>query len=311
MGKIRIKTLGLEEEEELRKKEKERRVQKKLRKQAKVPGLRGGEKLVDASVKLEEFEELERKAKKGAVEKAFTEAPQPGPTSFEAVQPALMPTPSPTEVPVAKKAPVAKEGKPPPTPRVRSRNYQKAVKLVDKTKSYPIEKAIDLVKKTSYSKFNGSVEVHINLLEKGIKVSVTLPHGTGKERRIAVCNDKVLKEIEVGKINFDALVATPEFMPKLAKFAKILGPKGLMPNPKQGTVTTDPEKVIAELKAGRMDLKTESEAPIIHTVIGKVDFDKKKLVENFNKLIEAIGKPKIKSVFIKATMGPSIKVALG
>lgn len=298
MGKIRIKTLGLEEEEELRRKEKEKREQKKLRKQAKVPGLRGGEKLVDASVKLTEFEKIERKAKKEAVEKAFGIQEEP----------ALLKVPIGQAVTPSAPREATKEVKP-PTPRARSQNYQKAARLVDRKKLYPIEQAINLVKQTSYSKFNGSVEVHINLLEKGLKVSVILPHSTGKERKIAVCDEKVLKELESGKINFDVLVATPEFMPKLAKFAKILGPKGLMPNPKAGTVTTQPEKVVAELKAGRLDLKTESDAPIIHTVIGKVDFEAKKLVENFNKLIESIGKPKIKSVFVKATMGPSIKVA--
>lgn len=301
MGKIRIKTLGIEEEEELRKKEKERREQKKLRKKlAKLPGMRGGEKIADASVSLEEFEKIERKAKKEAVKKVYG-------VEEEKVVPKK---PEVEEKAKEEKPTVAKEEKIPPTPRIRSRSYQKAAKLVDRKKTYPIEEAIELVKKTSYSKFIGSVEVHINLFEKGLKVSVILPYGIGKERKIVICDEKILKELEEGKINFDVLIATPEFMPKLAKFARILGPKGLMPNPKQGTVTTEPEKLLGELKAGRIDLKTESDAPIIHTVIGKVNFETKKLIENFNKLIEAIGKPKIKSVFVKATMGPSIKVAL-
>lgn len=297
MGKIKIKTLGVEDEEKLKRQEKEKRDQKKLRKLAET--------------KKTGVINLERKAKKEAVSEAFEKENKKKPAGVKS--PAVTTT---SEKKVEKKEKMAveqeiKEEIKPTIPKKRSQAYRNAAKLIDHNKLYPIEQAIDLVKQTSYSKFVGTVEVHINCLEKGLKASVTLPHGTGKERKVAVASDEIIKELAGGKINFDALVATPDFMPKLAKYAKFLGTKGLMPNPKAGTVTATPEKIVAELKAGRMDLKTESSAPIIHTIIGKVDFEKKDLVENFQKLIEAIGNGKIKSVFVKATMGPSIKVALG
>lgn len=302
MGKIRIKTLGIKDEEKLRQEEKEKREQKKLRKLA--------ENKKAEPLKADKVN-LERKAKKKAVKAAFAKAPATQREAFVKKEKKTEIKKEPVEKVKQAPKPVkeAKEEIKPAAPRKRSQEYRNAAKLVDRKKLYPIKQAIDLVKQTSYSKFVGTIEVHLNCLEKGIKVSLTLPHSTGKERRVVVCNDQIIEEISEGKINFDALIATPDFMPKLARFAKILGPKGLMPNPKAGTVTPNPEKIMAELKAGRQDLKTESASPIIHTIIGKADFDSQKLVDNLEKLIEAIGKEKIKSVFIKATMGPSIKVA--
>lgn len=304
MGKIKIKTLGVEDEEKLKSQEKEKREQKKLRKLAETkkagPAYRQAGKV-----------NLERKAKKEAVSEVFEKENK---ERLDGLETPTATTPPEKKVEKKEKMAVEQEIKEeikPTIPKKRSQAYRNAAKLIDHNKLYPIEQVIDLVKQTSYSKFVGTVEVHINCLEKGLKASVTLPHGTGKERKVAVASDEIIKELAGGKINFDALVATPDFMPKLAKYAKFLGTKGLMPNPKAGTVTANPEKIVAELKAGRMDLKTESSAPIIHTIIGKVDFDKQKLVENFNKLTETIGRVKIKSVFVKATMGPSIKVALG
>lgn len=183
--------------------------------------------------------------------------------------------------------------------------------LVDKSKTYTIGEAVDLVKKTSFSKFDGSVELHINVTDKGLRGTVALPHGTGKQIRVKIATEDLINSINSGSsINFDILVAEPALMPKLAKIAKILGPKGLMPNPKTGTIGPNPEKLVKELSAGQMQWKTQSDLPIIHGIIGKVSFDEKKLEENYSALIKSIGKDKIKSVFIKATMGPSIKLAL-
>jgi len=201
-------------------------------------------------------------------------------------------------------------------PKPRSKKYQEMAKLVDIKKVYTLDEAIDLVKKTSYTKFDGSVEIHLNLNpntlgdKKDFRGSVTLPHGTGKQIRVVVADDAVLKEIEAGKINFDILVSHPSMMPKLAKFARVLGPKGLMPNPKTGTVTEDVEKRVKELSHGQVNFKTEPENPIIHLLVGKVSFEKNQLTENINAIIGAVGKNKILKTTITATMGPGIRVTL-
>ena len=181
--------------------------------------------------------------------------------------------------------------------------------MIDKTKTYPFNQAIALVKKTNLSKFDPTIEVHINTLEKGIRGNVVLPHGLGKELKVVVVDDKVLADVETGKINFDVLISHPSFMPKLAKLAKILGPKGLMPNPKTATISENPEEAARKF-SGTLQFKTESEFPIIHSVIGKASFENKKLEENFQALIKAIGAEKIKSVFLKSTMSPSVRVKL-
>lgn len=194
--------------------------------------------------------------------------------------------------------------------RVRGKKFQDKIKLVNKGSLYSVDEAVKLVKQTSYSKFVGSVEAHINTKEKGLRGNVSLPHGSGKQIRIAIADDTLLEKIQSGKIDFDILVAHPSMMPKLAKVARILGPKGLMPNPKAGTISTEPEKVAKKLAGGQIQWKTETEAPIVHMVFGKVDFEEKKLKENLDALIKAVNPSKINSVFIKATMGPSIKVAI-
>ena len=148
------------------------------------------------------------------------------------------------------------------------------------------------------------------MTEKGISGQVTLPHGTGKKLRIVVADDAVIEEIESGKINFDVLVAKPEQMPKLAKVARVLGPRGLMPNPKNGTVTPNPDEVIAKLSAGQMSYKTEAKDPIMHLSVGKISFEEKKIEENLKTLFESIGTSKITQAVLKSTMSPSIKLAI-
>lgn len=199
---------------------------------------------------------------------------------------------------------------------------------------------MELVKKTSNVKFDATAEVHINLgidpkkSDQQVRGTVVLPHGTGKTKKVAafvgpndeakakeagadlVLTEEDIKKIkDTGKIDFEIAVATPEMMPKLAMAAKVLGPKGLMPNPKTDTVSADLQKMIGELKKGKAAFKND-DAGIIHQIFGKVSFDKDKLKSNFTTLMEAIKKVKpasakgnyIKSVYITTSMGPSIKV---
>ncbi|MFH0750129.1 MAG: 50S ribosomal protein L1 [Candidatus Gottesmanbacteria bacterium] len=201
-------------------------------------------------------------------------------------------------------------------PRVRGKKYREAAKLVDKNKTYTLNEALKLVKLTSITKFDGTVEMHININpltlgdKKDIRGSVTLPHGSGKQVRVVVADDKILEEIVAGKINFDILVAHPSMMSKLAKVARVLGPKGLMPNPKTGTVTTDIEKRVKELSNGQVNFKSEPENPIIHLAVGKVSFEEVKLKDNVEAVLTAMGKNKILKITLTTTMGPGIKLAL-
>lgn len=159
----------------------------------------------------------------------------------------------------------------------------------------------------SYSKFSGSIEAHGVMREVGEVGKVTFPHSTGKTVRVAIVDDELLAKIEVGSIDFDVLVAAPQFMPKLAKLAKILGPKGLMPNPKNGTLTPKPELKKKELEGGSMVIKTEKKAPLIHLTIGKAAMDTKELVENIETLLK-VGKGKLLKLSICASMSPSVRV---
>ncbi len=220
------------------------------------------------------------------------------------------------------------------------KKYNEAVKLVDAKKTYSIADAIELVKKTSTTKFDGSVEVHFNLgidpakSDQSVRGTLTLPHSIGKTKRIAafvdstnekaaeeagadiVGGDALIAEIaSSGKIAFDVAIATPNMMPKLAKVAKILGPKGLMPNPKSETVTTDVKKTIAELKKGKVSFKNDDTGNV-HQMIGKVSLDSAKLLENLQALLENLRRSKpasSKGVFIKSctltsSMGPAVRV---
>lgn len=268
MGKIRIKTLGSDAEKAQKEHDKTRREEKKKR-LVHLANLKGGQKLVDM-------------------------------TDLSAV-------PQPTEI-VPEAAPEETKKKAKIKQKQRSVRYLEAKKLIDPSKIYPLGEALALIKKTNLSRFDGSVEVHLNTTEKGIRGQVALPHGTGKQIKVAIADDELLAEIEKGKINFDILVSDPAMMPKLAKVAKILGPKGFMPNPKSGTISQDPEKLAKSLTAGQIQFKTEAEAPIIHLVIGKTSFSNKDLEDNFKALIAAIDSLKIKTAYLKATMSPAVKV---
>jgi len=206
----------------------------------------------------------------------------------------------------------AKVAKPAQPKKQRSKKWLKAKELVAAQKEYPLEEAIRLVKKTSYAQFDARIEVHIRLKPKKgqvVRGVLALPHGTGKEARVVVFDDGVLTKIEQGKIDFDVLIARPTDLPKLAKVAKILGPRGLMPNAKSGTITNEPEKLVEQIKKGQIEFKTDS-ANNLHLAIGRVSWEEKKLAENFTVVYNAIKQYSPLAVYLSATMGPSIKVKL-
>jgi large subunit ribosomal protein L1 len=286
MGKIRAVTLGDEAAENEAKRKAEARRQTKASKKAKVEGvgLKGGERTVamEGTDIKPEFKKLIDEVESGE-------------------------TPQESNKKAAKKKTVKA--------KVRSKRYQEVMGMVDKTKLYPLTDAISLVKKTSLTKFDGTVELHVNLNplslgdKKDYRTSVNLPHSTGKEVRVAIADDKIIAEIEAGKINFDVLVAHPQMMAKLAKVARVLGPRGLMPNPKTGTVSPDPEKRAKELSSGQVNIKTEPGNPIIHMGIGKVSSNDSDIADNVKAVLAAIGS-KVAKVSLSATMGPGVKVQL-
>ncbi|MEO8863176.1 MAG: 50S ribosomal protein L1 [Candidatus Saccharimonadales bacterium] len=223
----------------------------------------------------------------------------------------------------------------------KSKKFQELAKLIEADKSYSLTEAIDLAIKTSPVAFDATVEMHVRLgvdprqADQNLRDMVTLPSGTGKTLRVAVyadgevaeaakkagadiaAGDEFLQQLEKGTIDFDILVTTPMNMAKLSKYARLLGPKGLMPNPKSGTVTTDVAKAVTESKAGRVEYRVDSTG-IVHAGIGKVSFGSAKLLLNVNALVSSIkhNKPTsikgnyVKSVYITTSMGPSIPVLI-
>lgn len=205
----------------------------------------------------------------------------------------------------------------------RGKKYQEVIALIDKNKKYPLKEAVELAQKTSYTKFNGTMEIHININVKAVRGFITLPFVAGKKLKILsfglsaahsddviIGDDQTLEEISKGKVNFDVVVTTPQWMPKLAKLAKVLGPKGLMPNPKNGTITENISKTVAELQAGKTEYKTESSGQVIHVAIGKANQPIEEIAANVKSLYSTIGKTKISKITISPTMGPGIKVDL-
>jgi large subunit ribosomal protein L1 len=221
----------------------------------------------------------------------------------------------------------------------KGKKYEEAIKLVDRTTAYAVNEAVELVKKTSTVKFDATVEVAFRLgvdpkkADQQIRGAVVLPHGTGKVQRVLVFakGEKVkeaeaagadfvgdadyINKIQQGWFDFDVIVATPDMMAEVGKLGRVLGPKGLMPNPKTGTVTFDVTKAVNEIKAGKVEYRVDK-AGNIHVPIGKVSFENEKLVENFTTIFETMVKVKpaaakgtyMKNVAITSTMGPGIKV---
>ena len=194
--------------------------------------------------------------------------------------------------------------------KVAGKKYQDALKKVDSSKLYSIIDAIELLKKMSYASFDESVEVHMNILEKGSRGEVALPHSTGRTLTVVVADDALLDTIASGKIEFDILIAHPSFMPKLARHAKVLGPKGLMPNPKAGTISTEPEKAAENFRKGTLHWKSESKFPLIHQTVAKFSLDSKAIAENVEAFVESVGKKNMKDLFLSGSMTPSVKIEI-
>ncbi len=221
----------------------------------------------------------------------------------------------------------------------RGKKYQEAYKLIEKGKVYGLKDAIVLAIKTSPVKFDATLEAHVRLgvdprqADQNIRTTIVLPNGNGKTVRVAVFapldeakkaaaagadiaeDDVFLKRLEKGEIDFDVLISTPAFMPKLGRFARLLGPKGLMPNPKAGTVTMDVEKAVKEAKAGKVEYRVDKQS-IVHIGLGKVSFGEEKLLQNAVAFFDSLKAQKpaslkgqyVKSVFVTTSQGPSIAV---
>jgi len=221
------------------------------------------------------------------------------------------------------------------------KKYQDAVKLLEPDKEYTADEAMELVKKTATAKFDETVELHVHLgvdpkyADQQVRGAIVLPHGTGKTKRVLVFakgdkvaeaeaagadfvgSDEIVAKIQGGWCDFDVAVATPNMMGTVGRLGKILGPRGLMPNPKLGTVTMDLDKAIKEIKAGKVEYRTDK-AGNVHVPIGKASFETQKLAENFRVLMDTLLKVKpsgakgqyVRSITVSATMGPGISVKL-
>ena len=221
----------------------------------------------------------------------------------------------------------------------KGKKYSDSLKLIDRTKQYDPEEAIELVKQTAKAKFDETIEISVRLgvdprhADQQVRGAVVLPHGTGKTVRVLafvkenrieeakaagadlIADDEIIKKIQGGWFEFDACVATPDMMGVVGRLGRILGPKGLMPNPKSGSVSPDVTRMISDIKAGKVEYRVDKTA-IIHCPVGKASFEANKLTENLRTLMEAIIKAKpaaakgayIKSAVLSSTMGPGIKL---
>lgn len=183
---------------------------------------------------------------------------------------------------------------------------------IDPQKKYALKEGIKLIKDTNITKFVSTLTLHLNLVAKDAptRVEVTFPFVAGAAKRVAIVSDELLADIEKGKIEFDILVTSPAFMPKLAKYAKVLGPKGLMPSPKSGTVTADPEKKAKEFAGGKTVVKAEAKFPLMHVTVGKINQPETELIANIQALLDAIKLRNITKATLASTMSPGIKLQL-
>lgn len=214
-----------------------------------------------------------------------------------------------TPIPEEKKAEKKKWKKEVGPPKTRGKKYQDAKGKIDREKLYKITDAVKLIKKTSYSSFDATVETHLVVKKVGTSMQLKLPHSTGKVKKIEVADKKTIENLEKGKINFDILLATAEMMPKLVPYARLLGPKGLMPNPKNETIIKD-AKDAKKFSGNKITLKTEKKVPLMHLVIGKVSQKDNEIVENLEAIFKILGKKQVIKAYLTSTMGPSIKLDL-
>ena len=178
---------------------------------------------------------------------------------------------------------------------------------IDRVKFYSLDEAVKLAQETSYSKFDGSVELHMVVKRDKLSVTTKLPFSTGKSKKIEVASETTIKKLQSGKVDFDVLLAKAEMMPKLVPFAKILGPKGMMPNPKNGTLIKS-EDDAKKFSADSVTIKTEKSQPVVHVVIGKVSQKTDEVVKNAEAVFSVIGPKQVTKASLSASMGPGVKV---
>ena len=275
----------MEQEEQEKKKAKEKREAKKM---SKAPGLKGGQRVVAVGPSEEELSRL------SDVSSQSSDSSQSVNQSTDKQKTGKQKSDNRKQKTDSKKR--------------RSKRYQTSAQVLDKTKVYPMTEALELLAKFQKAKFDETVELHLNTTRTGILGSLILPHGTGKTTKVAIADDQLIAEIETGKIDFDILFAKPEMMPKLARVAKILGPRGLMPNPKNGTITQNPHDLRKKYERGQVSFKTEAKSPLIHLSVGKFSFGDKKLARNINAILQAVKPENIQKIVLKSTMSPGIKI---
>lgn len=228
-----------------------------------VPGLKGGERVVALSAEIPETPEEEKQEKQRAT-----------------------------------------------SPHKRGKRYLAAAVKIDPTRRYAIPDAIELARETSISRFPGTLELHLKLDKKG-RFEIALPHQNAvSKKRVEVVSDDTIGKLQAGIIDFDILISTPEFLPKLVPFARLLGPRGLMPNPKNGTLTANPKAAVEKFSGNTLVLQTEKDAPLIHVVVGRLTDDPNHLGDNIKAIIKALGAGKAQKAVISPTMGPGIRLAL-
>lgn len=272
MGKKRIKTIDLTQKGKAKEK-KPRKVVKTGKEHGRLPDM--------GAVALAEAEEIKKKKKKEE-----------------------------KELEKKVKTEVKKKTKSKKKTKLRSKRYQALKTKFDRNKFYPSEEAIELLISLANSKIDETVEIHLSTQVDKLTGRVNLPHGTGKNQIVAIADDKLIDKVSKGKIDFDVLIASPKMMPKIAQIAKILGPKGLMPNPKAGTISEKPAELKKQLEKGEIRFKTETKVPLLHLTIGKISFGQEKLGQNLEALIKAVAVKNIKKATLTSTHSPGVKLDL-
>lgn len=279
MGKIRTRILGFEDvEESQKKKQKEKAQFKKSEKQ-----------------KGEEHPKAQDESKEKVV------------TTSENIEQAIDTTAK-SDKSEEKEAKSTKKSKKQAKKRVRGKKYNQAKLKIDTSKKYTLSEGLELIKKLSYTSFDESIELHLVLNKKGLKGEIQLPHSTGKTVKVRIVDTALFDQLEKGTIDFDILVTTPQNMPQLAKFAKLLGPRGLMPNAKSGTISDKPEELVKKFSSGLLAWKSEPKFPLIHQMIGKVSLEPDKLSANSKAFIQSVGAKHIEAAYLASSMSPSVAI---
>lgn len=279
MGKKRIKKFDLSKEEDKKTKTKKRELVKSGKQHGRISDM--------GAVALEEAEQIKKKKEKTAKE----------------IEKDIKPK-------AKKELKDKKETKKKKKQKQRSKRYQDLKQKIDLNKYYSLKEAVNLLLSISNSNIDETVEIHISTRVDKLTGKVKLPHGTGKTKKVVIATPSLIDKISNGKIEFDILIASPQMMPKIAKVAKILGPKGLMPNPKTGTISDKPNELKKKLEQGEIRFRTEAKAPLLHLTIGKISFGNEKLLENLQALIKAVQLKNVNKAVLTSTHSPAIKLEL-